>query len=111
MFRDRSNMKRISTYCADCSYQLTNKAPIGTTRKTTVARKWTPERDAKLAEMWAKGMLAEDIGCRLGCSSNAINLRRYKLGLPARFPKSKPLTEEGSVTRLVTGSDIPFWGS
>lgn len=45
---------------------------------------WSPDRVAKLAEMWAEGISAAAIGKELGCGKNAVIGKRRRLKLPDR---------------------------
>lgn len=45
---------------------------------------WTPERDARLAKLWAEGMSAAKIGEDMQITKNAVIGRRRRLNLPTR---------------------------
>ena len=52
--------------------------------------RWTPERVARLATMWAAGLSAAVIGRAFGVTKNAITGKRRRLGLPERGDPLKP---------------------
>lgn len=45
---------------------------------------WTPERIAKLEELWAEGLSTAEIGRRLGVSKNAVVGKAHRMKLPGR---------------------------
>lgn len=45
---------------------------------------WTPERIAKLEELWAEGHSTAEIGRRLGVSKNAVVGKAHRMKLPGR---------------------------
>ena len=47
---------------------------------------WTPERLAKLKELWKSGLSISKIGLELGVSRNAVAGKAHRLGLSKRQP-------------------------
>lgn len=45
---------------------------------------WTPGTIATLTLLWGEGILATDIGCRLGCSKSCVIGKAHRLHLPGR---------------------------
>ena len=55
---------------------------------TPAAARWTPEDRETLDYLWREGVLAKEIGQRLGRTKNAIIAEAWRRELPPRFPKS-----------------------
>lgn len=55
---------------------------------TPAAPRWTPEDRETLDYLWREGVLAKEIGQRLGRTKNAIIAEAWRRELPPRFPKS-----------------------
>ena len=48
---------------------------------------WTDDKCNELKTLWADGFSASQCGLRLGCSSNAVIGKVFRLGLPSRKPQ------------------------
>lgn len=47
---------------------------------------WTPEREARLAELCREGLRDSHIAEILGCTKNMVVGKRYRAGVPSPFP-------------------------
>ena len=46
-------------------------------------------RDERIARLWASGMIADEIGRRVGMSGNSVRVAAWRLSLPTRIGKSQ----------------------
>ena len=62
-------------------------------RKRQHGSTWTAEKDARLTELWASGMIAAKIGVELKVSKYSVLARAHRLELPSR-PSSISIAAE-----------------
>jgi hypothetical protein len=63
---------------------------------------WTPEEDAKLAELYAANLMPGQIARALGRTVNAVDSRRRKIGLKRHFVPERAPPPEDFVERVKT---------
>jgi GcrA cell cycle regulator len=51
---------------------------------------WTPERIARLIELWEEGVTTAEIGRRIGVTKNAVIGKVHRIGLVPRVVKEAP---------------------
>lgn len=74
------------------------------------APEWTPERDAKLSNLWHTALTCKEIAAALGGFERMIDrggtnvsARAHALGLPARLAGSKP---KGGAARYKSAQEL-----
>lgn len=59
--------------------------------------RWTPERDARLRELWAQPITREAIGLEFGLTGQSVRHHAQRLGLPPKQPSNRPCTKEADI--------------
>jgi hypothetical protein len=72
---------------------------------TPAAARWTPEDRETLDYLWREGVLAKEIGQRLGRTKNAIIAEAWRRELPPRFPP------DNATTCFIVRSPLPLAGA
>jgi len=74
----------------DGSWTLEGIEEVRAAEAVQVEGTWTPERIARLTQLWEEGITTAEIGRRIGVTKNAVIGKVHRLGLVPRVVTQKP---------------------
>jgi GcrA cell cycle regulator len=74
----------------DGSWTLEGIEEVRAVEPVSIEGTWTPERIARLTQLWEEGITTAEIGRQIGVTKNAVIGKVHRLGLVPRVVTQKP---------------------